>query len=332
MSNVRAAACAWVVAIVLGSTVVRADTPAEGANPSPEVQEQARARFNSAVQLYQDGDFKLALIDFERAYSLVPSYRLLYNIGQVHQQLGHYALALGTLRRYLDEGGDKIAAERRKQVEADISSLRVRTAHLSVRVSVPDAEITFDDELLGKGAVTEHLVDAGRHRLRVTKPGYVPDERALVLAGGDRQDVGVILTELPVQTSVMPSTSTTASTEKKRGAELYIAWAATGVLAAGAGAFATLAYFKSEELQDQIGKPGTTTAERESTAETARTLGITADALTIGTILAAASAVYLTLRKPSSNATQSTPASAAVQRPRFRADLGPTFVGGTFAF
>src|SRR5688572_21286235 len=69
--------------------------PAEPAAPEPsaEAKQEARERFNQGLALFEDGDYGLALIEFERAYAVVPDYRVLYNIAQVNIQLGRYAKA-----------------------------------------------------------------------------------------------------------------------------------------------------------------------------------------------------------------------------------------------
>ena len=72
---------------------------ATAAGPSPEVVTEAKSRFDRGLELYNEGEYPLALIEFTRAYELVPNYRVLYNIGQVGIQLGQYANA----RRALEE-------------------------------------------------------------------------------------------------------------------------------------------------------------------------------------------------------------------------------------
>ena len=65
------------------------------AEPAAQVQpadvEEARRRFDRGVKLYSEGDFTLAVIEFERAYELVANYRVLYNIGHVSIQLRQHA-------------------------------------------------------------------------------------------------------------------------------------------------------------------------------------------------------------------------------------------------
>lgn len=289
--------------------------PTPAIEPSSEAEKEARTRFLRGVQLYDDGDFQLALIEFQRVYATVPNYKILYNIGQVQQQLGHYALALRALRKYLDEGGTRIASERRKQVEDDIERLRARTALVSVKTSVPDAEIMFDGETLARGSVEGTLVDAGVHRLRVAKRGFKADERSITLAGGDVQSFNVVLEKEPDTTRIISAPTRPTSSEA------YIAWSVTGALAVGAGVFGGLALSKANELDQQRNTVGSTTQERDSTKSTAQTFMITADALGAATLIAGGIALYFTIRKP-----KSLPANTA----QFR--LSPSMAYGTFVF
>ena len=134
--------CAVLVATTatLASAIAHADdapsaAPAAAAEPSPQEQE-ARTRVQRGLALFDEGEYRVALVELERAYEILPSYKILYNIGQIHVQLGEYARALTTLRRYLDEGGTEIAKERRDEVEKDIAGLWTRVAKLSITINV----------------------------------------------------------------------------------------------------------------------------------------------------------------------------------------------------
>ena len=72
-----------------------------------------------------------ALVELRRAYELAPSYKLLFNIGQVHLQKSDYASALDSFERYLAQGGDKIARKRRREIEALVEKLRQRVAEVT---------------------------------------------------------------------------------------------------------------------------------------------------------------------------------------------------------
>jgi hypothetical protein len=152
--------------------------------------------------MYQEDDFRGALIEFSRAYELAPNWAVLYNVGQSHYQLREYATALRTLERYLDEGGDKVTGDRRAEVERELAELRARVAHVTVVANVEDVDVALDDAPLGKASRSEpRLVGEGRHRVTASKPGYMPVTEVVDIAGGDSPtlhfDLTPVAPELP---------------------------------------------------------------------------------------------------------------------------------------
>ena len=82
------------IALAASSTrPVLADEGAATEGVTPAVARDAEERFQRGVKLFDDGDFKLALIEFQRSYALAHNYRVLYNIGQVEFQIGAFASA-----------------------------------------------------------------------------------------------------------------------------------------------------------------------------------------------------------------------------------------------
>src|SRR5262245_57032431 len=73
------------------------DAPAQG---SKQAQDEAKLHYDRGIQLYNEGAYELALIEFQRAYQLFPNYKILFNIGQVSAQLGNYAGATQALRKF----------------------------------------------------------------------------------------------------------------------------------------------------------------------------------------------------------------------------------------
>ncbi len=90
---------------------------------SPE--DEAREAFKQGVAAFDQGRVSDALVAFERAYSLKPAFKLLYNIGQAQADLKLTRQAIQSFEKYLREGGDKIEPERRAEVEAEIARLRL---------------------------------------------------------------------------------------------------------------------------------------------------------------------------------------------------------------
>jgi hypothetical protein len=189
-----ASAVALTVALAVGAvpTTVRAQKPA-----AAESVPQAREHFRRGVQLYEEDDFRAALIEFNRAYELAPNPAVLYNVGQSYYQLREYAGALTTLEKYLRESGDRVTGERRVEVERELKELRSRVAHVTLSCNVEGAELALDEVAVDRTAPQPLLVGAGRHKLTATKRGYVTAVRVVDVAGGDEVDVHLDLTLIP---------------------------------------------------------------------------------------------------------------------------------------
>jgi hypothetical protein len=69
----------------------RAETP----------KQQAKTLVGQANAAYKADQFDVALVDYTQAYELFPVPALLFNIGQCHRQLHHYALAAEAYEGFL---------------------------------------------------------------------------------------------------------------------------------------------------------------------------------------------------------------------------------------
>jgi hypothetical protein len=171
-------------------TVAAPSLPAFAQNTPTKAQQEAATRFKKGLELFKDGDYQTALIEFRRANDLAPNFNVLYNIGQVSYQLQDYAGALNALEHYLSEGGSVIPAARRADVLRDIEKLRARVATIEIVSTVPDAEVTMDDITVGKTPLPKPiLVSAGRHKITVSKAGLTAATRVVEVASGDSPKV-----------------------------------------------------------------------------------------------------------------------------------------------
>src|SRR5512141_2517800 len=74
---------------------------------------EAAARFQRGVDMYREGGYEGALAEFRKAYQIIPSYRVLYNIAQAQYALHDFVGAHKSLMQYVNEGGSEISTERR---------------------------------------------------------------------------------------------------------------------------------------------------------------------------------------------------------------------------
>ena len=256
----------------------RADEPAAAKS------DDARQRFKTGVAFYKDKDFTAALVQFKRAYELLPNYVVLYNLGQTARELKDYAAALTAFERYLRDGGSKITAARHKEVSAAVDELRRKVGTLKVTTSVPGAEITVDDVVVGVSPLADPVVvNAGRRKLGAQVSGYTPAQRVVDVAATEETAVSL---DLPKIDAGGPRVE---PPPPKRGPPLA-AWVTLSVTGAGVvaavvtGAIAVSAH---GTLEHDLGTfPGNAQSIADAQSRT-RTLAVTTDVL-IGITAAAA--------------------------------------------
>jgi tetratricopeptide (TPR) repeat protein len=252
--------------------------------------EEASTRFNRGLQLFDEGDYALALVEFERAYQLAPNYRALYNIGLVNVQLGRYADATRTFDRYLRDGGEEITPQRKVEVANALSELKLRTATVDVSSSVPFADVSLDgkpiDPTLFHGPT---LIDAGEHTFRATASGFRPASQTVTLAGGDAASVRLQLVGL--------SPSLAPEPPRDRGPHLFVPGVvATGILAAGGIASSAILLAARARLSTLQNTAGSSESQRTGAANEANAAAAAADIFTGLAIAAGGVSIYLSLR------------------------------------
>ncbi len=300
------------VAIVLAA-IVAASAPAvaHAQGPSDQAIAEARSHYSRGMELYNEGDYRLALIEFQRANDLAPSAKVLYNIGEVYYQLNEYAQAYRTLTRYLDMVGSDISPQKRADVEHELQTLRTRTATITIKLNVPEADVSVDDFSFGKTKNgTELLVDAGRRKITIARAGLITETRTLTLAGTDQAEVAVVLKAPPPPPQVAPAPEPSYT---------WVGWAATGVLAAGAVTTGILTLNAQSKLEaDRTGYVPTSEQDGrdrlQSREDTVRTYGIVTDVLIGATLVTAGVALYFTLtgNSPSKSRANAGPGSLRV--------------------
>lgn len=287
--------------------------------PSPETVQRAGSHFERGLQLYNDAEYRLALIEFERAYQLVPNYKVQYNIAQVSIQIGRYARAVNALEQYLKDGGTDISPERRAQVENDLKMLAGRTARVSITSNVPGAEILIDETTVAQIPMSEKLlIDAGEHRLTVRARGYQPRVEQVTLAGGDDVELNFDLTVMKKEDPVVIVKEVQTPGEKVEDDFPYITvgWVTTGVLAASAVTAGVVGLGAKNDLDD-LSKPDPeqdpeqVKRDQDAAKKKAQNWFLASDILTGAAVVAGAASLYFTITGTSDDSTDETKDEAA---------------------
>lgn len=308
-------ASAFLMALSVGfaSSAAGAQSTAE---PGSERLREARSRFERGIELYEEGDMDAALVELRRAHELAPSYKLLFNIGQVQLQKSDYASALDSFERYLAQGGDNIAKKRRGEIESLVQKLRQRVFDITVKVDVEGAEVFVDDLPRGTTPLAEPLVvNAGRRKISAQAPGHTPVAKHIEAAGAE--SLTVTLTLLPdtaasraTAAAASPAPVEAAPRPKKAVGEArskaprqdsdakvfpWGAWVATGALATGAIVVGALAYDASQDLERKRGEQGATRRDLDDARSRTQQLALAADIVGGAAVLTGALSLYLTV-------------------------------------
>ncbi len=283
-------------ALSLGSAEALAQPQPE----DPKRTEEARSRFQRGVELYRDGDYRAAIIEFRRAYELVPNWRIQYNLAQACAEVQDYPCTLRALSAYLADGGGEVPADRRAAVDAELKRVTGRIARVTVKVNQPGAEVFADETSLGKSPLeAAALVSAGRRKLSATLPSGRTVAKIVEVAGGDEVTVALDFEALAPVSAPSPVSPDKSAAPAPSSTPFYIGLIATGVLAAGTATTGLLSLSAKSDLDSELDQiPGSEDAIASARSKT-ETLGLVTDVLGVATIVAAGVTLYLALSRPS---------------------------------
>jgi tetratricopeptide (TPR) repeat protein len=283
----------------------------------PVTTREAGKHFDRGVVLYGEGDYAGALAEFKRAHALAPNPAVLYDIGQAEYQLKDYAAALVTFRRFLADAPP--SSPQRDEVEGNLDVLRTRVGRIGVATVPPGADVTVDDQPIGKTPLADHrLVSVGHRKVTASLAGRPAVTRYVDVAAED--DVSVTL-DLPLgPESESPRWSVLhdgAGTQPHGSGAVWrtIGWIATGMLAAGATGAGVLALKESNDLRNARNTYPVSSDVLRGDADLTRTYSIVADSLTIAAVVAGTLTLWATLAAPASPRDESRRSSSAAPGP-----------------
>ena len=173
----RVLAVALMLALSTGSAVAfAADVP---------ISDDARSHFTAGVSFLQDPDgarYEEALREFQAAYAISPSWKILGNLGLAAMKLERDGEARDAIKGYLDGGGKQLDSQERAQMERDLQALEASL--VAVHIEAAPSDVTLVDErqpLTGSPIINRYgpltgPIDlglrAGHHRFTAKLDGY----------------------------------------------------------------------------------------------------------------------------------------------------------------
>jgi len=247
--------------------------------------DDAKASFEEAKQLYNQEKFLEAADAFRQAYELKPTWKLLYNIGQSEAAAKRYGLALEAFEKYLAESGDEITKERQEEVREEIKRLRDMVGSLEVDAP-PDSVVTVNGVERGKTPLPGYIMVAAGvdHHVMVDLDGTSIIDKTIRVSGG--QVMTVAREDLPGE-SAEPASSPLKT----------IGWIAVGVGAAvlaGGAVTGGMSLSKNNELEDSCTSGSCPSGVDPDVEESRDKLALMTDILIpVGGVLAATGIVLL---------------------------------------
>ena len=182
------------LAIAGASVVTIRSAPAQAADTA-----EANRHFQEGVELYGEGKFEEALVEFERAYEIAPHPLVLYNLAGTNRELSHYDDAIQYYERFLKEGEGQVSPELLERGKSELAALKSRVGTIAVTVDRAGAVISVDGKKAGEAPLQRPLVlGPGRHTIEIGMPGGRVETRVVALASGDQAKVDITLGRDPV--------------------------------------------------------------------------------------------------------------------------------------
>lgn len=253
-----------------------------------DMDEKARGKalLAEGLTLMDDGHAQEALAKFEAAYRIVPSPKVLFNMGLAHQALGNAVAALECFEGFLGELPDA-PEDARAYAERQIELLRADVSFVEISANVPHGEARIDERPAGLLPLKRALVvQPGAHTVSIVSKGQEVFRQQIETVAGKRMRVF----------AVTPAPSVRSGRSWQRTA----AWTAAGVSAVAlvGGIVGHVRYDgKSSDYRDILGRNACNPGAPErgaceslrSEASSARTLawiGYSVSALSAGAALA----------------------------------------------
>lgn len=155
--------------------------------------DDALTAYEAGKQAFDGQRYAESADHFRTAYTLKPSWKIFYNIGQAEAAGKRYGLALDAFEKYLAEGGDEIPSERQSSVMQEIVRLRNLVGYVSISAS-DGVAVWLDGVHRGTAPMVRELPVAALvpHELKGMRDGKVVATQSFQVSGGRTVDLSLV--------------------------------------------------------------------------------------------------------------------------------------------
>ncbi len=268
-----------------------------------EDKSKSREHFDKGNDFLAQTQFGAAASEFDKAYELYPSYKILYPLAQSYSGADQNTKAIKAYDNYLEKGGAKIPSERRETVKTEVKRLYTLVGIIELECAVRDADVLVDKENQGKTPLTDSIiVDPGSHDVMVRIEDNELYHKQTTIKAGERIALQV-KTDISVGTIEVADSaeeeemlegisSEEDETESPKRLWTWVAFGVGGGALIGSVITGSLAVSKKNDILDKCPNNECPASEKDAIDDdrsTVRALGITTDVL-IGTAIAGAAA------------------------------------------
>jgi tetratricopeptide (TPR) repeat protein len=181
-----------------------------------DVTEQAKKHFNAGESFYRQSLYKEAIVEFQKAYQLVPHGVLLFNIAQCYEKDGDVPAALRAYKEYLRAVPN---ADDKDYVQTSIINLEKRLKEKGiqqVRVysTPPGAQVAINGASKGITPFSIEVVP-GKYIITLTKKGFRPVDKEFQMTGESSLELDFSLNEVKLAEPVpVPAPAPVAENQK----------------------------------------------------------------------------------------------------------------------
>ena len=232
------------VFVMATASVLLVATAAAAQDAPLDPQKEAEKLFKEGIDAFTKDDYLAALMKFQQAYDVLPKTLLLYNIGMCQRALFDYKGAIDSLEQYLREGGDKIPADRQKDVKNLVMEMESALPKVTILVNVIGARILVDSEEIGVAPLGRFIaLNPGKHVIEARKEGYDDAKMSVVLESTTVRTIELKLRKqpsdedggIPPAEEVLKPGEGEEKKEKKKGgvAKAWWLWTIVGAVVVG---------------------------------------------------------------------------------------------------